>query len=108
MINLLSSHVLCHLCGPTPQVHQNAFLTLSRNAVWRLAEFHHYGMNWTHWYGRHDFIHPLEYGHASIADMVTYLMHRGLLDLALHPWSKWDDQELQLPLPPPMYPGMVL
>lgn len=77
-----------------------------RNAIWRLAELHHYQMNFTHYYGMsYDFIHPLEQGHRLIADMVLFALQQGFIDLHLNPWSVWDAEEVSAPIPPPMYPG---
>uniref|UniRef100_A0A383V5K6 SGNH hydrolase-type esterase domain-containing protein n=1 Tax=Tetradesmus obliquus TaxID=3088 RepID=A0A383V5K6_TETOB len=77
-----------------------------RNAIWRLAEHHHYQMNFTHFYGMsYDFVHPLEQGHRLIADMVLFAMQQALLDLQLHPWSVWDEEEAAAALPKPMYYG---
>ena len=46
--------------------------------MWRLARLHHYGMNFTNWWGyNYDFIHPLVEGHRAIADMVLYALQVG-------------------------------
>eukprot|EP00882_Tetradesmus_deserticola_P013627 GHRQ01014469.1.p1 GENE.GHRQ01014469.1~~GHRQ01014469.1.p1 ORF type:complete len:253 (-),score=35.51 GHRQ01014469.1:196-954(-) len=77
-----------------------------RNAIWRLAEHHHYQMNFTHYYGlSYDFVHPLEQGHRLVADMVLFSMQRAFIDLYVSPWSIWDDEEVAAALPKPMYHG---
>jgi hypothetical protein len=77
-----------------------------RNAIWRLAEHHHYQMNFTHYYGlSYDFVHPLEQGHRLIADMVLFAMQQAFINLQMSPWSKWDEGEVTAALPKPMYYG---
>lgn len=77
-----------------------------RNAIWRLAEHHHYQMNFTHYFGlSYDFVHPLEQGHRLIADMVLFALQRAYIDLQLNPWSVWDEEEVAAPQPEPMYFG---
>lgn len=77
-----------------------------RNAIWRLAELHHYQMNFTHFYGyAYDFIHPLEPGHRLIADMVLFGLQQAYIDLLMRPWGDEDAAELAAPLPKPMFTG---
>jgi hypothetical protein len=53
----------------------------------------------------YDFIHPLDYGHAAIADMASWLLQQVVVDLGVSPWAEEDEAEVALPLMEPMYPG---
>jgi hypothetical protein len=76
-----------------------------RNAMWRLADQHKYGYNWTDFMWDADFMHPIDPGMAAIADMAVHLVQQTALGLLLHPLSRADRELLHEQLPPPMHPG---
>jgi hypothetical protein len=79
-----------------------------RNAIWDLGEHHRYGLNFTDFYGtKYDFVHPLEPGHQTVADMVVFLLQRTLLGLLQRPVNEVDREEAKRRLPEPVFAGAL-
>ncbi|KAI8475674.1 MAG: hypothetical protein J3K34DRAFT_27974 [Monoraphidium minutum] len=76
-----------------------------RNAMWRMAELHRGGFNWTDFMWDVDFMHPIDPGMRAICDAVVHLLQETALSLLLRPLDEADREMVREPLPPPMYPG---
>ncbi|GAX83353.1 hypothetical protein CEUSTIGMA_g10778.t1 [Chlamydomonas eustigma] len=47
----------------------------------------------------HDYLHPSDFGHQILADLVIWLFRQTALDLILRPWSSDDEELLQERMP---------
>jgi hypothetical protein len=52
-----------------------------------------------------DFMHPIDLGHKTIADVVVYALQQSALQVAMSPYGVPDLDLLLEPLPQPMFPG---
>jgi hypothetical protein len=52
-----------------------------------------------------DFMHPIDLGHKTIADVVVYALQQSALQVAMSPYGVPDLDLLIEPLPQPMFPG---
>eukprot|EP00878_Enallax_costatus_P012728 GHUV01013292.1.p1 GENE.GHUV01013292.1~~GHUV01013292.1.p1 ORF type:complete len:358 (+),score=39.39 GHUV01013292.1:2608-3681(+) len=96
-------HTLEDAYGSLAQYYDTPWLSW-RNAVWRMAELHRYGFNWTDFMWDRDFMHPLDAGHKTIADVAIYLLQQTALQVVMSPYGVADLDLLLEPLPKPMFP----
>jgi hypothetical protein len=52
-----------------------------------------------------DFMHPIDLGHKTIADVVVYALQQSALQVAMSPYGVPDLDLLIEPLPQPMFPS---
>ncbi|GAX81959.1 hypothetical protein CEUSTIGMA_g9387.t1 [Chlamydomonas eustigma] len=90
--------------GILSQYYDVQWLSL-RTASYRLARFNKSPeFSWQNIMNA-DFIHPADFGHKIMADLVVWLFHHTATNLMLHPLTATDTELAAEELPPPMFQG---